>query len=97
MTYLIVWTAVAAACALYAQQRGRPGALWFLLGLILSFFALFMLWLLEPIDEAASRAVAGRLGISSNHRRCPACHGVVTIHSRSCGHCHVALLPLALD
>jgi hypothetical protein len=94
MNYLLVWVSIAAACAVYADHRGRNAPVWFLVGLALSLFALFMLWLLEPFDNAKSCATARRLGVSNYHRRCPGCGVVVPIRCVACGQCHVRLPPL---
>ena len=44
MEYLIIWLAIAGACAYFANQKGRSALGWFVIGFLLSFIALIILW-----------------------------------------------------
>lgn len=42
---------IGGACAHFANQRGRDPLTWFMLGLLLGFFGLILLFLLPPVTE----------------------------------------------
>lgn len=55
---IIFWLAMGAATAYFANQRGRDPLVWFMLGMLLGFFGLLLLFVLpavaeeEPVQEA---------------------------------------------
>lgn len=96
MELLIVWLAVAAVTAYFANQKGRSAAAWFILGFLFSVFALIAIWLVNPIgvDEKKSVEIAKKFGVSSLYRKCPFCAEVVQREAIKCKHCMSDLEPV---
>lgn len=56
---ILLWLAMGAATAYFANQRGRDPFAWFMLGMLLGFFGLLLLFVLPPLakeDEPALEA-----------------------------------------
>lgn len=96
MELLIVWLGVAALTAYFATTKGRSGVSWFFLGLLFSAFALFALWLLNPvgIDDRQSYEIAKKYGVSARYRKCPLCAEVIQREAVKCKHCMSDLEPV---
>jgi hypothetical protein len=93
MEYLIIWLAIAGACAYFASQKGRSALGWFVIGFLLSFIALIILWVLPSVgfDDAKSQEIARKFGVSSLYRKCPECAELVQREAAKCKHCQAAL------
>jgi|688.fasta_scaffold11832_5 hypothetical protein len=48
---IILWLLVSAGVAFFANQRGRDPLAWFMIGMLLGFLGLILLFLLPPIPE----------------------------------------------
>ena len=86
------WVLCAVITGIVAASRGRSGFGWFLLGLLISVFALILVALLPsqrpaPLDPNAPRP--------DTHVRCPDCKELVLNEARVCKHCGAKLVPLS--
>lgn len=97
MEYMIVWLAIAGACAYFANQKGRSAVGWFVVGFLLSFVALIILWVLPAVgfDDAKSQEIARKYGVSSRYRKCPECAELVQREATKCKHCQTQLSAIA--
>lgn len=93
MEYLIIWLAIAGVCAYLASQKGRSALGWFVIGFLLSFVALIILWVLPSVgfDDAKSQEIARKFGVSSLYRKCPECAELVQREAAKCKHCQAVL------
>lgn len=48
---IILWLLVSTATAYFANQRGRDPLVWFMIGMLLGFLGLLLLFLLPPVQE----------------------------------------------
>lgn len=60
---ILFWLAMGAATAYFANQRGRDPLAWFMLGMLLGFFGLLLLFVLPPLaqEEELQEAEYGML------------------------------------
>lgn len=96
MEYLILWIAISALCGYYASQKGRDVVTWVVIGFLLSFIALIILWFLPPIgiDDTKSQEIAKKFGVSAKYRKCPECAELVQKEAIKCKHCQAKLQPI---
>ncbi len=48
---IILWLLISTATAYFANQRGRDPLVWFMVGMLLGFLGLLLLFLLPPVNE----------------------------------------------
>lgn len=94
MELVAFWLIGAVVTGIVAASRGRSGFGWFLLGCLISFFALILVALL-PSKRAAPpvQFVGGEVATPKTHVRCPECKGLVHKEARKCMHCGATLIP----
>jgi hypothetical protein len=51
MTFLIIWILFGIGCAIYASNKNRSVAGWFILGMLLGPFGLIFILLLQPLPK----------------------------------------------
>lgn len=93
----VFWFICAVVTGVVASSKGRSGFGWFLLGCLISFFALILVALLPskkaPPQTAAPTYVGGEIATPDTHVRCPECKGIVHKEARKCMHCGATLIP----
>lgn len=64
-----------------------------MIGFLLSFIALIILWVLPSVgfDDAKSQEIARKFGVSSLYRKCPECAELVQREAVKCKHCQAVL------
>ena len=89
MGTFIVWVLLSIACGMYGSSKGRSGAAWFFVSLLLS-----------PLIGFAFCAVSDDLKhpkevlpTVDTHVKCPDCRELVLRDARKCKHCGTALIP----
>lgn len=53
---IVLWLLVSTATAYFASQRGRDPLVWFMVGMLLGFLGLLLLFLLPPVNETETNA-----------------------------------------
>lgn len=51
ISLIVLWLCLGTATAYFANQRGRDPIVWFMLGMLLGFFGLLLVFLLPPLAE----------------------------------------------
>ena len=93
MEYIaLIWVFSAIVAGAIANNKGRSGFGWFLLGLMFSVLAVIFVALL-PSKKAPAMIVAGEAVTPETHIRCPTCKGFVHKEAAVCMHCKQALVP----
>lgn len=89
MEYVTVWFAASVVCAYFEGRKGRSVFGWSMLGLLFPGAAHMILWLLPSLEfnNAKSRSIALKYGLSFRFRKCLACEQLVQRDSATCKHC----------
>lgn len=90
MTYIIVWIICGAICAMIAGAKGRSGAAFFLLGLLLGPIGVLLAFC-TPANQVAVEH--NRLSTGAE-RKCPYCAELVKTEAIRCKHCSADLEPI---
>ena len=77
MELVVLYLVIAVVTGIVASSRGRSGFGWFVLGCVISIFALILVALLPSTDGQTS----------GTHVRCPDCQELVLNEARKCKHC----------
>jgi hypothetical protein len=87
MEFLAFWFLCAIVSAIIASSKGRSTFGWFLLGCLISFFAIILVAVLpsKKVDTAGPSP--------DTHVRCPDCRELVYKDARKCKHCSTTLIP----
>ena len=87
MEFAFLWLVIAVVTGIVASSRGRSGFGWFILGFLISIFALILVALLPSLkrDPQAPHP--------DTHVRCPDCQELVQAEARKCKHCGAKLIP----
>lgn len=51
ISWIVLWLCLGTATAYFADQRGRDPLVWFMLGMLLGFLGLLLLFLLPPVSD----------------------------------------------
>lgn len=95
MDYAIVWAVLSIAVAFFAHQRGRNGAGWLLLALLISpLLAVILLALMRDLRSTPSAQANTPAAPRRKLRRCPSCAEDIYAEATRCRHCGVDLDPL---
>jgi len=89
MEILGLWFICAIVTAIVASSKGRSGFGWFLLGMLISIFALILVALLPSLKSQREQP-----GFDT-HLSCPDCKELVLNEARKCKHCGASLVPLS--
>lgn len=76
MDYIVFWIVFSVIVGAAAHWRGRNGAAWFFLSVLIS-----------PLLSVILVLVLPALPTADTHRRCPECAEVVLKDARRCKHC----------
>lgn len=55
ISLIILWLCLGASTAYFANQRGRDPFVWFMIGMLLGFFGMLLLFLLPPVADAQQK------------------------------------------
>ena len=91
MEFIVIWFLCGVASMMIANNKGRSGCGWFLLGVLLGPFGILFALIASsvqptPIDPEAPT--------SETHVRCPECRELVRRDARRCKHCGITLVPI---
>lgn len=87
MIVIVVWVLLSAAVAIAAKNRGRDGAAWFLLSLLLSpLIGCIFLLASKNLAQASNASFDPKI-----HGLCPACSEPVALTAKVCKHCHQSI------
>lgn len=94
MEWFIVWLCLSIAIGVAASNKGRSGAGFFLLSLLLSPLVggVFVLACANLKTQPAALA-ADEVPTAQTHVRCPDCRELVRMDARKCKHCSAPLVP----
>lgn len=93
MTFLLIWSALAAALGMLAQQRGRGFFNWFLVGFCLSPLLGAVILMMKQ-DLALSEAIDTIThDMEMTHVKCPSCTEYVMPEATVCPYCRHDLEP----
>ena len=92
MEWVLLWLISAIVAATIASSKGRSAFGWFVLGCLISIFAVLFVAVL-PSRKTAPTLVGGEVVTPQTHTRCPACKGHVHREATVCMHCKGPLLP----
>lgn len=90
MSWIIFWLVCAGVSAAIASSKGRSVFGWFLLGCLISIFAVILVAVL-PSKKKAPVIVGGEVATAATHIHCPKCMGLVNKKAAVCMHCRSPL------
>ena len=90
MELVTFWVLSAIVTAIVASSKGRSTFGWFVLGCLISIFALILVALLPSLKAPPQSAGAPS---PHTHVRCPDCKEFVLNEARVCKHCGAKLVP----
>lgn len=93
MEIFLLWVLCAIVSAVIASSKGRSAFGWFILGMLISVFAIVLVAVL-PSKKKSLIVVAGEVATPETHVRCPYCKGLVRKEASVCMHCKNALKPI---
>lgn len=88
MELLGFWFLCAIVSAVVASSKGRAAFGWFVLGCLISFFAIFLVAVLPTVKARDPNAPS-----PDTHVRCPDCRELIYKDARKCKHCGTLLVP----
>lgn len=91
MEWVLLWLISAVVAAAVASSKGRSAFGWFLLGCLISVFAVLFVAVLP--SKKGTQLVGGEVVTHETHVRCPSCKGFVHREATRCMHCREPLLP----
>ena len=89
-TFFIFWLVFSVVVAIGAAGRGRHGAGWFLLSMVISPLLAFLLLMMLP-----SRSKSAGAPETQELRKCPECAELILREAKKCKHCGSDVEPLA--
>jgi hypothetical protein len=91
---IIIWLVLAALAAILASSRGRNGAGWFLLTLIISpIISIILLAILKDLKTAGNENTEEAAGKKRKMRTCPHCAEEILARASRCKHCGADVEP----
>lgn len=92
MELFFLWIICAIVAAVIASSKGRSAFGWFLLGCLISIFAVILVAVL-PSQKPAAVLAGAEVASPATHVRCPDCKELVLREALVCKHCHAKLIP----
>jgi hypothetical protein len=90
LQFFVFWLIFSIVVGIGAAGRGRNGAGWFLLSMVISPVLAFLLLVLLP-----SRSKSAGAPETQHLRKCPHCAELILREAKKCKHCASAVEPLA--
>lgn len=87
MEFFLFWVIFSIIVAMFAGRRGRSGAGWLLISLLLSPLIAFLLLLVLPSADDKEAAKAQHGLATGKYKKCPFCAELVLQEAVKCKHC----------
>jgi hypothetical protein len=78
---LVMWVVLSVLVGKYANSKGKDGASWTLLSLVISPLIAFVIAAASPVNSSGLVAAGG-------HKKCPQCAETVLAEAKICRFCH---------
>ncbi len=90
MELLVIWIICGAVTAIIAASKGRSGAGWLMIGLLLGIFGVILVACMPAVPKeavATSPNFAASQAVNQQTKTCPDCAETILVNAKVCKHC----------